>query len=151
MSSLSIFNNLFLQARCATRGIMRAKNLCLLLVIFSPYFIARLLTPRCASRGQRLREKWLRASILLPSLCSSNQPWMREGQRVPCPSPFSTSAESCCSPSGRDNRVGGLQDDVSHLVGMGEKRDMAGRDLTRRDLAPLRHPAVLLGMDHAIL
>src|SRR5438874_7822570 len=34
---------------------------------------------------------------------------------------------------------------------MREKRDMAGRDLARRGLAPLRHPAVLLGMDHAIL
>src|SRR5438094_6999802 len=31
--------------------IMRAKNLCLLLVISFPYFISRLLTPRCASRG----------------------------------------------------------------------------------------------------
>ena len=31
--------------------IMRAKNLCLLLVISFPYFITRLLTPRCASRG----------------------------------------------------------------------------------------------------
>lgn len=31
---------------------MRAKNLCLPLVISFPYFIARLLTPRCASRGQ---------------------------------------------------------------------------------------------------
>ena len=30
---------------------MRAKNLCLLLVISFPYFITRLLTPRCASRG----------------------------------------------------------------------------------------------------
>src|SRR6266581_9275480 len=34
---------------------------------------------------------------------------------------------------------------------MREKRDMAGRDLARRGLAPLCHPAVLLGMDHAIL
>ena len=32
--------------------IMRAKNLCLLLVISFPYFITRLLTPRCASRGK---------------------------------------------------------------------------------------------------
>lgn len=31
--------------------IMRAKNLCLLLVISFPYFITRLLPPRCASRG----------------------------------------------------------------------------------------------------
>jgi hypothetical protein len=31
---------------------MRAKNLCLLVVISFPYFITRLLTPRCASRGQ---------------------------------------------------------------------------------------------------
>ncbi len=30
---------------------MRAKNLCLLVVISFPYFITRLLTPRCASRG----------------------------------------------------------------------------------------------------
>src|SRR6266702_1696587 len=34
--------------------IMRAKNLCLLLVISFPYFITRLLTPRCASRGMIL-------------------------------------------------------------------------------------------------
>jgi len=31
--------------------IMRAKNPCMLLGISFPYFIARLLTPRCASRG----------------------------------------------------------------------------------------------------
>jgi hypothetical protein len=31
--------------------IMRAKNLCLLFVISFPYFITRLLTARCASRG----------------------------------------------------------------------------------------------------
>jgi hypothetical protein len=31
--------------------LMRAKNPCLLLPVSFPYFIARLLTPRCASRG----------------------------------------------------------------------------------------------------
>jgi hypothetical protein len=34
--------------------IMRAKHLCLLLVISFPYFITRLLTARCASRGMNL-------------------------------------------------------------------------------------------------
>src|SRR5258708_26341949 len=76
---------------------------------------------------------------------------MREGQHVPCPSPPSTTGEGFCSPSGRDDRVCGFQDHVSHLVRMRKKRDMARRDLVGRGLAPLRHPAMLLGMDHAIL
>ncbi len=39
--------------------IMRAKNLCLLLVISFPYFITRLLTPRCASRGKSQKGDYL--------------------------------------------------------------------------------------------
>lgn len=74
---------------------------------------------------------------------------MRKGQRVP--SPAITSGEGFCAQSGRDDRVGGLQDDASHLVGMREKRDMTRRDLTRRGLAALCHPTMLIGMDHAIL
>ena len=38
-----------------SESIMRAKNLCLPFVIPFPYFIVRLLTPRCASRGLTLR------------------------------------------------------------------------------------------------
>src|SRR5258707_12195998 len=52
--------------------------------------------------------------------------------------------------SGGNSLVRCLQDDASHLVGMREKRDVAGRDLTGRCLAPLRRPAMLLGMEHAL-
>ena len=56
-----------------------------------------------------------------------------------------------CLQSGGDRLVRCFQDDVSNLVRMREKRDMAGRDLARSCLAPLRHPTVLIGMDHSIL
>jgi hypothetical protein len=57
----------------------------------------------------------------------------------------------CCSPSGGNSLVRGLQDDASHLVGMGEEWDVAGRDFTRSGLTPLRHPAVVLDFSLAPL